>query len=120
MDAQVGIPYFHCQVGGQVVHQTIAQLRIGIAKHHHSVARQDTQLGAFLRRADGSGTQPFIHQRHLAKALAAPQDGYRDHVAQRLRSADRSRVNLDFHFAMGDDIKFFAAGAFLQNDFPMA
>ena len=43
-DAQVGASNFQAQVGGQVAHQPVAKLRVGIAQQDQFVARNDLSL----------------------------------------------------------------------------
>ena len=47
-DAQIGVANFHGQVRCQVVHQAIAQLRIGFTEHDEFVARNNQQARIFV------------------------------------------------------------------------
>ena len=40
-NAKIGVADLHGQVGGQVVHQSVSQLWIGIAQHDQFVTRDD-------------------------------------------------------------------------------
>jgi len=115
-DAQVGVADFCRQIGGEIVHQTIAKLRIRVAQHDELIAGDDKEVGIFLSGDRSRRAEAFVDERDLAEGLSAAEGGDQEVFLSPRLTRFGGGTDADVYFALRDDVEFLAPAVLAEYD----